>query len=504
MNASQKAWKCTVCGYIHYGEQPPESCPVCGATSDLFDAFETSEIQAGDVQSGEKWRCLNCEFIHSGSAPPDVCPVCGVTEESFEVYSENSSKNNSRGNEKLHILIAGGGIAGISAAEAIRKTDTKIRVTVLSKEGHLPYYRLNLTRYLAGEIDDSQLLLHHKNWYETNRIELMQNSELCSIDKLKKRAALKSGENLSYDKLIMAMGSHSFIPPIPGGNKENVTALRTKDDADFILDKCQQNPSIAVIGGGLLGLEAAGALAKKGLNVTLIEGFGWLLPRQLNERAGRLLESSVQKIGIKLITGTQIKEISGDERARSVLLEDGRSVKAELIIISTGIRSNSYIARLAELEVNRGIVVNNFLESSDSDIFAAGDVAEHHGLSYGTWGPSLFQGTIAGMNACGNRTEFAGIPRSNLLKVLGYDLFSIGQIRGEDASFSSLEYSENESYYFFFFHDSIMVGAILMGDASLSATVKNIIEKRRECSKYIHETDGAESIMSWIRNNADY
>ncbi len=498
MNASQRAWKCTVCGYIHYGGEPPETCPVCGATSDLFEALETG---AEEPLSGtgviEKWRCLNCEFIHEGTEPPSLCPVCGVSDESFEAYGEDSSEDNSEGDENLRILIAGSGIAGVSAAEAIRKIDKKANVTILSKEKHLPYYRLNLTRYIAGEIDGSSLELHDKEWYEQNHIDLIQDSELCSIRRSEKEVTLRSGETLPYDKLIMAMGSHPFIPPIPGANRDNVTALRTKDDADFILAKCRKNVSVAVIGGGLLGLEAAGALAQRGVSVSLIEGYGWLLPRQLNEKAGKLLESSVLNAGISLVTGGAIKEIAGDDSARSVVLEDGRTVKAELVIISTGVRSNSYIGRLAELEVNRGIVVNNYLESSDRHIYAVGDLAEHHGMSYGTWGPSLFQGAIAGMNAAGSKSEFAGIPRSNLLKVLGYDLFSIGQIRGEDASFKSMEFSKGDAYYFFFFHDNHMVGTILMGDTGLSASVKRVIEDEIDCSTFISEGDCGEFI-DWL------
>lgn len=498
MNASQRAWKCTVCGYIHYGAEPPESCPVCGATSDLFEALETGSLKhAPETGASDKWRCLNCEFIHKGSVPPALCPVCGVSYESFAAFQDAVPEGYSQGDEKLRILIAGSGIAGISAAEAVRKIDKKAHITIISKENLLPYYRLNLTRYLAGEIEGNLLQLHDKNWYEENHIDLILNSELRSIERSEKKVSLKSGETLAYDKLIMAMGSHPFIPPIPGANRENVTALRTKDDADFILEKCRTDITVAVIGGGLLGLEAAGALAKRGVRVSLIEGFGWLLPRQLNEKAGRLLESSVLEAGIELVTGGTIKEIAGDDSVRSVELEDGRSVQAELVIISTGVRSNSYIARMADLEVNRGIVVNNYLESSDRHIYAAGDVAEHHGMNYGTWGPSLFQGAIAGMNAAGRMSEFAGIPRSNLLKVLGYDLFSIGQVRGEDASFKSMEHSKGDAYYLFFFHDSLMVGTILMGDTGLSASVKKVIEDKTDCSPFIAKRD-CRGFIEWL------
>ena len=498
MNTAKKAWKCTVCGYIHYGEEAPETCPVCGATKDLFEEHVEIGKEIQTEQNVKQWRCINCEYIHDGDSAPDICPVCGTPAENFEAYLLESDRDSSHGKESIHVLIAGGGIAGISAAEAVRKNNSEAEITIISKEDHFPYYRLNLTRYLAGEINEDQLYLHNGKWYEENRILFKKNSELCSIDLEKNEVKLRSEDVLSYDKLIITIGSHPFIPPFPGANRENVTVLRTKDDADFILEQCKKHKPVVVIGGGLLGLEAAGALSNKGVDVTLIEGFGWLLPRQLNKSAGKLLEKFVLQSGIKLVTEASVKEIVGDDRVRGVLLEDGRVIDASLVIISTGVRSNSYIARMAGFDVNNGIVVNNYLESSIKDVYAAGDVAEHYGVSYGTWGPAQFQGTIAGLNAAGGRSEFGGIPRSNLLKVLGYDLFSIGKIRGEDASFSSIEVNVEDAYYSFSFHDSYMIGAILMGETSLSASVKNIIEKKVDCSDFHQRAEDIQSLLKWL------
>jgi len=499
MNTAQKAWKCTVCGYIHYGEEAPDICPVCGATRELFEEVINAAPSVSQEKKSGFWRCLNCEYIHEGDAPPESCPVCGSPADSFEVHAPEKSKIVISDSELQTIIIIGGGIAGISAAEAARKENKAAKIIIISKEKHFAYYRLNLTRYLAGEIDSSQLYLHDQKWYEDNDIDYRTDRELCSIDKTGKVISLRNGEKLSYDKLIMTMGSHPFIPPIAGANRDNVTALRTKDDADFIINQLQPSIPAVVIGGGLLGLEAAGALSARGIDVTVIEGFRWLLPRQLNETAGKLLEKFVEKSGIKLISSGSVKEIAGDDRVRSVVLEDGRIIDAGLVIISTGVRSNSYIARLSGLEVNKGIVVNNYLQSSDKHIYAAGDISEHHGMSYGTWGPSMFQGTIAGMNAAGGRSEFAGIARSNLLKVLGYDLFSIGQIRGEDASFKSIEFTEHETYFSFFFHDNHMVGAILMGDSQLSSSVKNVIDQKIDCSPVLSGKKEMNSFKEWLK-----
>jgi len=173
-------------------------------------------------------------------------------------------------------------------------------------------------------------------------------------------------------------------------------------------------------------------------------------------------------------------------------------VPADLVVIATGVRSNSYLARMAGLDVNHGIIVDNALQTSHPDVYAAGDVAEHRGVAYGTWAPSQFQGTIAGMNVGGQRAEFAGIPRSNMLKVLGYDLFSIGQILTEDASYEVVEDRVDSRYYYFVFRDSHMVGSILLGDTTLASGVKEAVEKRIDCAKVLQQRPECKDILDWV------
>ena len=237
----------------------------------------------------------------------------------------------------------------------------------------------------------------------------------------------------------LAAGANPFIPPIPGSDREGVTSLRTVQDADYLLGACEAGARCVCIGGGILGLETAGALARRGAKVTLLEGHGWLLPRQLNQRAGEILGDHVCRIGITLRNKAVTREILGDGRVHGVLLEDGSTIPADLVVIATGIRANSSLAQQAGLEVKHGVVVNNHLTTSHPDVLAAGDVAEHKGVVYGLWTASQAQGTIAGRNLAGASAEFGGLPRSNTLKVLGLDMFSIGQIMPEDASFQVID-----------------------------------------------------------------
>lgn len=497
-DSQSKAWMCSVCGYVHYGPEPPDFCPVCGASKEMFEPY--TEAPAAPMPTGPtQWRCLNCGYIHEGPEPPAYCPVCGATADRFEPYAPEAEIGQHEG-EIQKVVIVGAGIAGVSAAESLRKTAPQAEILLLSKEADLPYYRLNLTRYLAGDVTADQLPLHPESWYADQKIDLLLNSELRTIDLEQKQLVLSDGSQHSYDKLILTVGSHPFVPPFPGVNRENVTAFRTKAHADAILQACQADVKCVCIGGGLLGLETAGALARRGVDVTLLEGHGWLLPRQLNQRAGELLENYVASQGISLRKHARTQEILGDERVQGILLKDGSTIPADLVIITTGVRSNSYLGRLAGLDVNRGVIVDNTLQTSHPDVFAAGDVAEHRGVTYGIWGPSQFQGTIAGINAAGEHAEFVGIPRSNMLKVLGYDLFSIGQILTEDASYEIIDAEHDGKYFYFVFHDNYMVGSILLGNTTLSAGVKKIVEQHHDCSTVLQKRPGVEEILGFVED----
>ncbi len=466
MGTIRKKWKCSVCGYIHYGLNPPDICPICGVSKDLFQDMET------DTQSSSQNTTKKL-----------------ISSNHYKVEKD----------EKVRVIIAGGGIAGVSAAEAVRKESGNADILLLSKEKSLPYYRINLTRFIAGEISGEDLILHNKEWYETGNIRLMPDKELTSINKSEKQITVNGNETLNYDRLIIATGSHPFIPPIKGVDLLNVTPLRTKEDADFILRKSESVKSVIVIGGGILGLETAAALVKKDLDVTVIEGFSWLLPQQLNRNGGMKLEEFVKKQGIKLQLNSKITQITGSKKAEGVLLEGNIVIPGQLIIIATGVRSNTYPARQAGLEVDRGVIANNFLESSCKDIFVAGDVAEHFGVSYGTWEPAMFQGTIAGKNVVGGNNEFAGIPRSNILKVLDYDMFSMGTIVKKDGSYIELEATMENNYYCFIFKDNKMVGAIILGKSVYTSIVNKAIKDHMDFSEILCETCDINSALNQLR-----
>lgn len=499
-NTQNKAWRCTVCGYVHHGPQPPEICTICGSPTEAFESFEPQTKPA--PKTATAWRCLNCSYVHNGSQPPDVCPVCGAPEDCFEPVSE-SNEEIAKGEKTGKIVIVGAGIAGLAATEAVRAASNEAEITLISKETSPPYYRLNLTRYLAGEISEAELPVKPKEWFQQNRIAVRTGDEVSKLKLDKNTVELHEGEEIPFDKLILTVGAHPFMPPLPGAGRDGVTTLRTLSDANRILEQNLTGKRCTCIGGGLLGLETAAALTKRGAEVTILEGYGWLLPRQLNQSAGKILARRVEASGIELKTKARAREILGDERVRGLLLEDDTVIDTDLLVIATGIRSNSYLARMADLDVNRGIVVDNMLRSSNPDVFAAGDVAEHRGNVYGTWGPAQYQGGIAGINALGANAEFGGIPRSNALKVLDLELFSVGQTEPTDGSYRTVENEETEGFFSFVFRDSRLVGAILLGNAKLATQAKKAVETKADFSDLLARRFDAKDVLEFLAENID-
>ncbi|MDD4601129.1 MAG: FAD-dependent oxidoreductase, partial [Negativicutes bacterium] len=326
----KKGYRCLICGYVHIGSEAPNVCPICGASTGEFELFEDKNKRG--TSSSEYWRCVNCEYIHEGSTPPDQCPVCGVTKSEFEAIEKKAAHHISTDNAR--ILIIGGGIAGLSAAEEIRKHSQTAVITIISNEKQLPYYRLNLTRYLSGDVDKRNLEIHPKEWYDQKNITILHGKEVLNIDANNKEVVLDDQVRVQYDTLIVALGAHPFVPPIPGHQKKNVITVRKIEDADFILNKIGETGSCICIGGGILGLEAAGAIAKNGIKVTLLEGAPWLMPRQLNKRASEILKGHLQKIGIEVRDNVRIKEITGNQECDGVLLETGERLPTKLVMIT--------------------------------------------------------------------------------------------------------------------------------------------------------------------------
>lgn len=484
MSDSDTRWVCAVCGYVHSGPTPPDVCPVCGApASEFHTAAETPEKK---MPAPSRFRCRVCAYVHEGTAPPDTCPVCGAPSSEFEPLEGESApaeeeKPPVTGRDGPTYVVVGGGIAGVTAAEAIRKQDATGKIVLVSGEKSLPYARLNLTPFLAGQVKAEQLTLHPAEWYEKKGIELITGREVGDIDVEGKKLRLRPRGNQRYDRLVLATGAHPFMPPIPGITRRGVMQLRTDQDCHRLIGTASAGGKCVCLGGGLLGLETAGALASHGVPVTVIEDRPWLLPRQLDQSAARVLQQRLEKMGITFRLGRQAEELVGDERVRGVRLADDTTVDADIVIVTAGIRPNSYLARAAGIDVNMGILVNEKMETSATDIWAAGDVAEFRGRIYGLWTSSQQQGLVAGTNAAGGAKAFGGLVSSTALKVVDIDVVSIGPVEADDEN-TVVARQDEDSYYRFLLRAGVLQSAIIVGDGRLMGPAQAAIQNATDLS----------------------
>ena len=374
-------------------------------------------------------------------------------------------------------LIIGNGVAGTTSAQEIRKINPEGKITIVTEES-LPFYsRIKLPDYIAGAADSSDLVVRKEQWYEERQIDLKTGSRISDIDPDKRQAFDESGNSYPYDALLLAMGSHPFVPPVNGSSLKNVFALRTFENANNIISAAEASKNCLVIGGGLLGLEAAHALIRRGLPVTVVEHAGRLLPRQMDPEGGALLKEMLEKLGFVFKSNAKTKQVLGEQAVTGLELESGEVLETDMVLFSTGVRSNLELPKKLGLEVDRSIVVNSRMESSIAAIYAAGDVAQFQGANFCIWPEAQEQGRIAGINMAGGEEDFKTIVPSNRLKVAGIDLASAGNIDSEGELESEIEKTD-KIYKKLVKKDGKPVGCIMLGNTEgFLSVVKQISGK---------------------------
>lgn len=360
-------------------------------------------------------------------------------------------------------LILGNGVAGTTAAENIRQNDGTGEITIVTDEDLPFYYRVRLPDYLGGVVAEPQLIAKKKTWYDDKKILLKLNSRVSEADPAAKHVMADDGVTFSYDRLLLANGSHPFIPPIKGSDMQGVFAIHTVHDVRQIAQAVEKINNVVLIGGGLLGLEAASALHTLGKNITVIEFFPRLLPRQLDTEGASKLQHFFENMNLTFRLGTTTREITGDDRVEQVILENGDVLPTEMVIISAGVRPNLELAKMFGLKTDKGIIVDEFMQTSQTDIFAAGDVIEFEGRTYGIWPAAMEQGKVAGINISGGKAAYAGTTLSNILKVAGIDLASAGEI-DEENRFESKIVTSADIYKKVVIDNGRVIGCIMLGD----------------------------------------
>jgi nitrite reductase (NADH) large subunit len=379
-------------------------------------------------------------------------------------------------------LVIGNGVAGTTAAENIRKQDKKGNITIVTDEDLPFYWRIKLNEYISGDISEEQLLAKKEDWYRDQNITLKLKTRIVGADAQKKVVVTEDKEELAYDSLLIATGSHSFIPPIKGSEKRGVFALRDAQDARDISLFAKSVEQVILIGGGLLGLEAGNALRKLGKTIMVVEFFPRLLPRQLDVDGAERLQKIMEGMGFSFRLGAKTQEIAGDDKANGVLLEGGETLSGQMVVISAGVRPNLELAEPLGLKTDKGVVVDERLRTNQSDIYAAGDVAEFRGMPYGIWPAAMEQGKIAGMNMAGGEATYNGTTMANTLKVVGVDLASAGNIDAEN-EFESKVATDQDKYKKIVLENDQIIGCIMLGDTKGFNEITKMMSEKRDVSQ---------------------
>ncbi len=386
-----------------------------------------------------------------------------------------------------NVIIVGNGVAGVTAAKIIRAKSPETQVSVYTDESYHYYPRPKLYDVLSGEAEPQEVYMFSQEWYEKNGITVHLSKTALNVDTDRNELLLEGGSRANYDILILANGGHSFVPPIKGVEKTGVFTLRTMKDALNIKEFTKKTKKVIVIGGGLLGLEFAASLRKLGQQVTVVELYSRLLPRQLDSDGATILKNRIASRGIDIVLGAKSVEILGKKTVSGILLDRGEEIIGDLVLFSAGMRSNTKLASESGIKVNRGVVVDEHLRTSADDVYAVGDVAEFEGKVYGIIPAAVEQANVAATSILGEEHSFYdGTIPSNTLKVVGVELTSIGLVNPEEPKYEEIKKMDKKKgvYKKVVLDNGKIVGAILLGDKKGFTSIKKLIAQQTDITKY--------------------
>jgi nitrite reductase (NADH) large subunit len=389
----------------------------------------------------------------------------------------------------VKFAIVGCGVAGTSAALAIRKNSSDAEISVYTDENDFYYPRPRLYEVISGEREPQDLYSYQPQFYENQRIKVYLKKKVVNIDLVKKEIQLEDGSRAGWDRLLLANGANPFVPPMNGLGKSGVFTLRTIEDAVSIRERLKKTSNAIVIGTGLLGLELAASLRKAGRKVEVIGLDSRLLPRQLDNDGSEILKKDLEEMGIVPVLSARCKEILGKDEVDGVSLEDGRELQGGIMVVAAGVRPNIGLALDAGIKVAQGVVVDQHLQTSANDVYAAGDVIEFKGQVYGQIPPALEQAKIAALNMLGkNEQVYAGTVQRTTLRIAGISLMSMGLVNPEGSGFEEIKKANREEgeYGKVVLEKGRIVGAVLLGKRVDVATITRLMDKGIDVSDYKH------------------
>ena len=387
--------------------------------------------------------------------------------------------NNGISQEKMKLVLVGNGLAGMRCLEdLLDMAPDRYEITVIGEEPWGNYNRIMLSPVLSGEKTIDDIMLHPHAWYADKGIRLFAGDPAVRIDRPRKHVYTEKGEVISYDRLILATGSKPFVPPIPGSDLKGVLSFRDIYDVNSMLDYCNTWKNAVVIGGGLLGLEAAYGLKQQGMNVTVLHLMDRIMDRQLDSKASQMLKTAIEQKGITILTAANTEGLIGEEgHVTQVKLKDGTVLDADLVVFAVGIRPNMTLAQSAGLRCNRGVLVNDTMQTFDPSIYAVGECIEHRGQTFGLVEPLWGQAFICASHLAEHGSlTFKAPTVPTQLKVSGCDVFSAGDFEPkEDFEDIVLNDEKRQIYKRIIIQKDRVIGAVLFGDTEDGAWYAELI-----------------------------
>ncbi|WP_050411291.1 NAD(P)/FAD-dependent oxidoreductase [Massilia sp. NR 4-1] len=386
---------------------------------------------------------------------------------------------------KPALVVVGNGMAGMRTVEELLKFDPQhYDITVFGAEPHGNYNRILLSPVLAGEKTVDDIMLNTREWYEHHGITLHAGDPVERIDRKRRVVRARSGREVHYDRLLLATGSRPFIIPVPGHQLPGVIAFRDIQDVETMLEAARSHRHAVVIGGGLLGLEAANGLQRQGMDVTVVHVTDALMNQQLDKPAAQLLQKALEGKGLRFMLEAQTSEIVGEDRVRAVRFKDGSEISADLVVMAAGVRPNIALAQQCGLHCERAIVVDDTLQTYDPRVYAVGECVQHRSATFGLVAPIWEQARVCAAHLAGaGHRRYVQQACATRLKVTGVDLYSVGDfIGGEDSEDLVLRDARRGVYKRLVLRGNRIAGAVLYGDVQDGPWYFDLIQKRTDIS----------------------
>lgn len=390
------------------------------------------------------------------------------------------------------LIIIGNGPSALSAIETIRKKDDTLEIILFSEEPYPPYSRPLISYLLAGKIEEERMFYKGRDFHEHNNIQAKLGEKVVEVDTKNARVYSSSGEVLSYDNLLIATGGKPIIPQLPGKELEGVFTFTTLDDAKGIERYMREEKveNVVIIGGGLIGLKVMEALTEWVVNVTIVELADRILSSTLDRRASAIIQSELEAKGVRIITQNTVQEVRGKKKIKEVMLKDGRVIPAEMLVFAIGVAPAVKVFLNSGLNINRGILVNQKMETNIPGIYAAGDVVETENLTTGRkqpiaiWPNATQGGSVAGANILGEERTFSGSFPMNSVEILGIPTISMGFTEPQEEGYEVFLDCEGLRYKKIVLKDGRIVGAVFVGNVERAGIFCSLIKEQVDVSPF--------------------